>query len=558
MVTEGVQPKIETLPVEEHVGGPMETGSFDAGESGRSFRFQGLWKLAGRFAVAGALASAAGAAFATIDVFRTPSSSVVGPGVTTEITPTRDGTLTYKVIPDLSIVKPLQGTHGIGASVEVTSMPNLKQMNVTDLVSGGGETTAMSGILGDGEHAVTQAKNGVWQHWKGLWEFGTTASLGMGLAGYTIVGKERRKHLAEKMSPDKLRLAALGTLVLLSSLNPMDGHAAAEARAVPADHMFDGVPFLEGAHLSGAYSSEVHDVVTRIASTLRSNSQAYKQLLHNYRGAIQEHPLLAATPGSRVLMMAANGHCNVYMNPILGTVATDSKAGVVALTSDMVIGGIPVADRGCIDGLADTFKRQKVAIVDGNHTDTELPDYEQRRHGWQVIGDHITSIDGWRFIGASDKRQSLFGARIQQVGSVTNAAEGDNLALAACNDPEGADIVMAATPDAALPTLEHGCAKLGLTGNRTQRLTWVNSPNSRSLPLLEGSNAGGVLDNKFTLGAKLQTAATVVLIKASEAPFEPMQMQVVSFNPDGRVIIGPITPLQPQEAEPPHITSRVR
>src|SRR5581483_8495864 len=90
---------------------------------------------AGKVAVFGLTAAGLGAAFASTDIFRTPSKTTVGPGVDVEYTPTRDSAFTLKVAFGAEIVKPLPeaDTHGLGARAEITNLPDFKKLGLSNL-----------------------------------------------------------------------------------------------------------------------------------------------------------------------------------------------------------------------------------------------------------------------------------------------------------------------------------------------------------------------------------------------------------------------------------------
>lgn len=501
----------------------------------------------GKLAVFSLAAAGIGAGFATADAFRTPSRTTAGPGVDVEFTPTRDSALTFKVALGAEIVKPLpmKETHGLGAKVEITSLPDPDKLGLSNLGADDKQASILSSVLGDSEHIVAQAKHGAWEHWKGLWEFWAGAGLATELVAARFLERRRSDHEAGPPHR-KLIAATVGACVLFGSvnINLVNDSAFAKARGQPADTLFNGVPFLEGSHLSGTYNEQLRPLLTRVANTLRTNARFYDEITKNYQEAILARPLLQATPGTRTMMMLANSHCDFYMNPIDRMVAKDAGVGILGLNGDMVIGGIESVDKACLDSLAYNFRGLGVVYVDGNHTDAGLPEHA-RNLGWYVLDGSVTDVKGWRFIGASDGRQSLIGESIQQVGPPAEAQK-QNLAETACNDPRGVDIIMVPLPDMAHDTLARGCAKLGLGGNRTEKLTWVAGLNGLLTPVIEGSNAGGVVDNKFTLGNTLQAPATIVLMKAAEQPFAPQFLQVITFNPDASVNIGPIQSLNAQ------------
>jgi len=504
-----------------------------------------LFKNLGKLAATGFVAGIVGAVPATIITLATPSKGALGPLPSNEITPTRDNTLTVKLTADLSLVKPLKGEDGAGAKIVPQEIPDLNLTSPEGLA-------AIFGGFGDGKEVIKEGENAVWQHWKGLWEASTIATIGLMTILYYSHGTARRAEIAEKVFSTPTYLGALSLCLLLNNMNInlWDTAAAAKARNTPGDSLFIGTPF-EGAYFKGKLGDDARDLLTTAINLWRETNSSYDELMNDYEEMKKISPLLIAKPGTKTTVLAANLKCNTFMNRFMRRIYDDTNADALFITADNVTGSIDKLDEFCINAQGSALRDKLTAITDGNHATQNIAELEIK-NGLLVLDGKAVDVSVIRAIGVSDEFNSVYGIPSNPDTQMKiNQIQGKKLSDAACADGNVEDV---AGPNREItdPTLENGCAKLGLGGDRATGIVWIKTTEDGPgkggyVPLELGANSGGVLDGQVTLG-ELKAPATFVIDQTDEATGKLLYRQVITFFPGGGVSFSAIEALKPPDS----------
>ncbi len=502
-------------------------------------------RVVGKLALFGALTAGSAIGVGTFGVLNSPSTAHIGP-VVAEITPTFDRAVTIDAgLPKLgdepnTITLPLKRSpHNLGAHVKpVQILTGSKTTSLEDFLTDPQTAKGFANLLADNKHTTAIAQEALWRHWLGWAEAGGAVGLGLGLGLYELLGAERRQELRHYVGRPQQKLAAMTlALVLFSGGVNIDTSAAvAKARAIPADHIFDGTPAV-GAHVNGAIGRTVIEkLIPPVLNYMSENKAFYSGLHYTFDQALKTHPLLQATPNTITVEVTSDQHCNMNMNEFIGQVAHQAHVNLVATTGDNVIGG-SLLDGACLSAYYYHLKGIPVVSVDGNHAPANGP---AKQKGITNLEGKIQEVGGVRYLGDANRDVSVFGYTVKQVGAEDNLMMGHRLANLACTDPNGVNVIMGATMDAIRETLQRGCAQLGLSGGRESTLVWVTTSSGDVVPLFKVGTAGGAGDEQITLGP-LQNPAHLALIQIDKATHRPLYEQSLGFYPDGSVDIGDIT-----------------
>lgn len=241
------------------------------------------------------------------------------------------------------------------------------------------------------------------------------------------------------------------------------------------------------------------------------------------------------------MLMVSDLHCNTGMSPLITTAATLSGASVIINGGDTTINGTAV-ERFCVDSFVGAAPSGVAWVqADGNH-DSSITSDQARRAGATVLDGSIVTLDGVRFLGDSDPKETRIGQGSTSVAGETSEEAGDRLRDVACAADDPADILLIHTPGVGEPVMASGCVPIQLSGHM----------HHRSGPLQFGkgvryvsSTTAGAASGQPTIGP-LNGTAEMTVFRFDRERRVMLDYQVIAVQPDrsvqvgGRVVFPPV------------------
>ena len=233
------------------------------------------------------------------------------------------------------------------------------------------------------------------------------------------------------------------------------------------------------------------------------------------------------------MLMVSDLHCNTGMSPLITTAATLSEASVIINGGDSTINGTAV-ERFCVDSFIGAAP-DGVAWVqaDGNH-DSSITSDQARSAGATVLDGSVVDIDGVRFLGDSDPKETRIGQESTSVTGETYEEAGTRLRDVACSEDDPADILLIHTPGVGEPVMASGCVPIQLSGHI----------HHRSGPLQFGkgvryvsSTTAGAASGQPTIGP-LNGTAEMTVFRFDRERRVMLDYQVIAVQPDRSVQVG--------------------
>lgn len=233
------------------------------------------------------------------------------------------------------------------------------------------------------------------------------------------------------------------------------------------------------------------------------------------------------------MLMVSDLHCNTGMSPLITTAATLSGASVIINGGDSTINGTAV-ERFCVDSFVGAAPDGVDWVqADGNH-DSSITSDQARSAGATVLDGSVVDVDGVRFLGDSDPKETRIGQGSTSVAGETYDEAGTRLRDVACSEDDPADILLIHTPGVGEPVMASGCVPVQLSGHI----------HHRSGPLQFGkgvryvsSTTAGAASGQPTIGP-LNGTAEMTVFRFDRERRVMLDYQVIAVQPDRSVQVG--------------------
>lgn len=395
-------------------------------------------------------------------------------------------------------------------------------------------------------------------------------------AGWWLLGAARRAELGARLAPHAAQLTAgglavvlVGTLVTASER----GEAAERTASQRTSAVFDGTP-LEGARITGRLGGIVDTYGGLVVKAFQDNQDFYDRAdgalvaawddwearRDSVEAAADEAgagapgagpaPDATATAGSSAsptpeastddeaepltLLVISDLHCNVGMAPLITSLAEMSGAEVVLDAGDTTMNGTSV-EQYCVT----TFARAIPGGVDlvtapGNHDSAETT-ARYARAGATVLDGGVIDVRGMRILGDKDPKATRL--ITTQTQDESYAEVGERLSEAACDDPDGVDLVLFHNPRTAPALLADGCVPALVSGHMHTR----TDPEQigEGIRYISSSTAGAQ-ENEPRIGP-LKGTAEMTLLRWDPTSRRILDWQLVEIGTDaGAVVHDPV------------------
>lgn len=331
---------------------------------------------------------------------------------------------------------------------------------------------------------------------------------------YETADRNLQTAWADRQALDEQRTALLWE-------NGVSGRAELLAGAAGGDADAAGEAAGDGAQSAGASDDPSDNPTTDDASTSAEPT---------------EPPAAgdAADPDDVVTMlMVSDLHCNTGMSPLITTAATLSGASVIVNGGDSTINGTAV-ERFCVDSFVGAAPDGVDWVqADGNH-DSSITSDQARSAGATVLDGSVVEVDGVRFLGDSDPKETRFGQGSTSAAGETYDEAGTRLRDVACAEDDPVDILLIHTPGVGEPVMASGCVPIQLSGHI----------HHRSGPLQFGkgvryvsSTTAGAASGQPTIGP-LNGTAEMTVLRFDRERRVMLDYQVIAVQPDRSVQVG--------------------
>ncbi len=326
-------------------------------------------------------------------------------------------------------------------------------------------------------------------------------------AGYSLLGKTRRKELTEKTN-SAMRLAApavLSMVLIAPPLIPVEDSSNSWLQSGTAfnNTIFEGIELkgifgrysLEGIRQVVDYNQEVRDYYSAVADTVE------QALLESQPFATYEDE-----PNIVKVIRTTDLHCNYGMNEVLTRIADTASVDAWVDTGDMVMSGSSFEHR-CIDAISKHMPKARV-VAPGNHeSDTTAAQFESA--GFTVVDGSIQTVVGIPIIGLPDPNRSPFGGTEKYDAQRTKQL-GRQLLTTACGGGVK-PVLLTHSAEMATETIRSGCADIGFAGHsHSENEQFIPQQDGETGHLLVAGSSGGAKKGELTIGT-LKAPAYVYL-----------------------------------------------
>lgn len=475
-------------------------------------------KLCGKLALLGSVMAGS----AAYGVFHEPVETQIGPHEAT-VDLTLDSAATFDLGPIGSIIKPLDGTNGVGAHIRLGEVP---------MRPNGINAESYARSLANFEGDMANIKDDLSGQGIRYGLYGGVATTG----AYMLLGKRRRQELAERMAKPGIKagLAAVSTVGLMGATLAATGSvSSAEAASVPVDGIFENTP-LEGARVTGEFLPHIVNTYGReIIDRWQNNDLFYDQAVQNARTAYEANYRLQPREGYPIMLFYTDLHCNVGMARVIGEVARLAEADLIADGGDTTMSGTSY-EKFCIQVLDNELPNIPRIVAGGNH-DSHETEAQYRRFGFTPLDGEAYTAAGLTFIGDDDVMRSAFGTGIVRERQETAEQMGQRLAESACSTE--ANILLVHDPDVAEPFAAKPCVSTILSGHmHKESITQIPDEDGNTLLYLTGDNASGARKQQPTLGP-VEDQARLYLIKFNGQTGRPLFYQTLTVLPDASTVL---------------------
>ncbi|GAB3558173.1 hypothetical protein GCM10027344_06890 [Spelaeicoccus albus] len=386
----------------------------------------------------------------------------------------------------------------------------------------------------------------------------TAAAAGLSV----LVGRARRDEIRgrlrrrPKMTAGGIAAAAVvalvaGVLTWPSSPAPFEG-----------DPLFAGTP-LEGARVTGRFSSIVDRVGGTVVDYYDANEKFYAKALSNLNDELASEPAAmnalnpppsstsSPSPGGipdpdetplpndiATFLIVSDIHCNVGMSRIIGRVAGARQVDAVLAAGDATMTGTPT-EKYCVDSMTKAIPHGISKVwVKGNHDSAATVD-EEKKAGVTVLEGKAVTVDGIRIIGDADPRRTIFGQGTKRVGKETVQSLSARMADTTCRAAKPIDLLLIHDPLAGAATTDKGCVPLQISGHWHRR---VGPEQVGKSIRYVNSTTGGARANALTPGP-LKMDAEMTLFRFDKSTGRALDYQLITVHPDRSVTIAPWKPV---------------
>ena len=483
----------------------------------------------GKLAALGCVIAGSGVASA----FLLPAETSFGPHEA-EVELTVDGNATFDLGPIGSIIKPLNGSNGLGARITIGEVPmDGQESDVRESIDVEEYARVLSNFKGD----VDAVKADLFSHAAKFGMYGGAGSILL----YGLVGARRRKELIDKIDGARPKAGIIGMASLNIVTAACVGMASASTASelVAVDSAFAGTP-LEGTYLTGNLLPKLINTYGRdVMDRLRENDDFYDEVVANLGVAFEDSRTLEPHRDYPTMLFYTDLHCNVGMARVIGETARLSGAMIVADGGDTTMGGTAY-EEFCVNILGNELPRSDRVGSGGNH-DGEETEQQMRRNNFSVLNGEVVEIEGLRILGDDDPMRSDFGMALRQEQDETLEQLSERLADTACSDERGVDILLVHVQQAAQESLARGCVNTVLSGHtHNEEITTEPDVYGNTVFQLVGDNASGAKRDRPSMGP-IETSTALYSIRFSKESGRVLAYQTVTINPDASVEIGDVT-----------------
>ncbi len=410
-----------------------------------------------------------------------------------------------------------------------------------------------------------------------VYAFALVAVLGIG--GYVVVGRDRRRELAAIVAPRTWQLAAgLVIVTVVAAVSAGSGRLVEPTDpAEPASPVFAGTA-LEGARITGRLAGVVDTFGTQLTQAYQANTEFYEVADVNLRAAWNARSLMetlaaveppeaptpavsagseadaSATPGLTptpaaqlvTVLVVSDLHCNTGMTPLIRTIAQRSGARIVLNAGDTTVNGTAL-ESFCVNSFASAVpKGATMVVADGNH-DSSTTSAQERAAGVRVLGGDVIEVAGMRILGDHDALETRLGEGSTEARDETIPEQADRLARTACEAEDGIDLLLVHRPAAGAAGLDSGCVPVQISGHMHARTGPV--PAGGGVLYVSGSTAGAK-SGELTVGP-LHGVAQMTLLRFDPEQRRFLDWQLIEVKPSGTATVGDRQPFPEPAAEAP-------
>lgn len=379
-----------------------------------------------------------------------------------------------------------------------------------------------------------------------------------------ISGRSRRRELSYRAARNTWGITAVVAIAAVVAGVLLTNASKQEAQEIVGrtSYVFDGTA-LEGARITGRLSGVVDEYGSKLIDVYNKNEAFYasanQALASAYDGwdeqerlknrtsrLFEKYGVVPAPPEQDLvtMLLISDLHCNVGMAPLIKTAAEKFGATIVLNGGDTTTNGTAI-ERFCVESFARAVPAGAVMVqADGNH-DSALTSAQARSAGVIVLDGEIVDVQGVRFLGDNDPRESRIGQATAQSGTESYADAGQRLANVSCEASTAPDVLLIHTPAVGTATLENGCVPYQFSGHMHTRSgpTYVG----RGVQFTSASTAGAV-DGKVTIGP-LNGISEMTVLRFDRITRKFVDLQVISVAPTGTVQIDQRAPYPDPVAE---------
>jgi hypothetical protein len=374
----------------------------------------------------------------------------------------------------------------------------------------------------------------------------------IGLAGpvaWLVVGQRRRLELRRGLTRRRLVICAAGAAVAVvaTTSTPFSGHSDS---AVVATSSWESIStFLPETPIpaqarpiqiqSGLMTSGTQRLIASAFNGYTTSVVFYHDLAQ--RAASLSGQLRRPRPGDTVVLLVADRHDNVGMDPVARAIGDSGGATTLFDAGDDTSTGEPW-ETFSLDSLVDSFGDFDGRYqVPGNHDNGTFVSGYLDDNGFTVLsGQPIRTPQGIELLGVADPRSSGLG-NWRTTSGITFDQQAEQLADVACKaaaDGHRVSTLLVHEASMGAEALQRGCVDLVLGGHlHTQvgpdRVTGANG--HVGVSFTNGTTGGAAY--AVAVGTKLRrdAEATLVTYRAGQ----PIGLQPVSIDTTGAITVHP-------------------
>jgi hypothetical protein len=367
--------------------------------------------------------------------------------------------------------------------------------------------------------------------------------------GWLIVGQRRRLELRRSLTRRRVVVGATAAVVAIALTASTPFSDESDTAVVAKDSWESVTTFLPETPIppqarplqieAGLLTSGTQRLIASAFDGYSTSVVFYHDLAH--RAAHLSGQLHRPRPGDTVVLMVADRHDNVGMDPVARAIGDAGGATVLFDAGDDTSTGEPW-ETFSLDSLVDSFADlHGLYQVPGNHDNGTFVARYLAGNGFTVLsGEPLRTDNGIELLGVADPRSSGLG-NWRTTSGISFDQQAQQLADVACRSAaNGHRVSTLLVHDASMgaAALERGCVDLVLGGHlHTQvgpdRVTGSNG--DVGVSFTNGTTGGAAY--AVAVGTKLRRDAEVTLITYKAG--RPIGLQPVSIDTTGVITVHP-------------------